>query len=409
MRHASMPIFLPFVFALSLFNACQPSAQSDTQIQPLTDLRRDGLIGQVKAVLTDDVVLVEQNGMWIESQQASSVSIYDQSGKRSLQTPFRVNLPTGYALIQHDLLFDPLPESGPSLNLNATDKTYVEHDARGNVIEKGRYDDQGRNPEVLIKYEFDFAGNWIKRTISRLTPKNGQPILLPSEAGFRHIVYFNSGAISAEKNQGEIAPAGAKQLKSPLAPTDANVANGRSLFIQKCAACHGQDGKAQTEFASVVAVRPEDLASQKARSLTEGEIYWLIDNGAKSTGMPAFKGRISDESVWQIALYVTQLSRSQSAGDQKALAAASPSPPSQTAPAIAERRYQLKGKVIAIQRDVKEVMIEHEEIPGYMGAMTMPFPLKDEKMLGKIKKDDRIRATLIIDRNGWRLENVVVE
>jgi len=51
--------------------------------------------------------------------------------------------------------------------------------------------------------------------------------------------------------------------------------------------------------------------------------------------------------------------------------------------------------------------MEHEAIEGYVEAMTMPFPLKDERLYGVIKPNDRIRATLvIIDSGGWWLENV---
>lgn len=55
------------------------------------------------------------------------------------------------------------------------------------------------------------------------------------------------------------------------------------------------------------------------------------------------------------------------------------------------------------------MVIEHEEIKGYMEAMAMPFPLLDEKMLGKLKKDDRIQATLVVGVGYWRLENVVIK
>lgn len=57
----------------------------------------------------------------------------------------------------------------------------------------------------------------------------------------------------------------------------------------------------------------------------------------------------------------------------------------------------------------QQVTIEHEEIQGYMEAMTMPFPLKDTKVLDKLKKDDRIQATLVVDRNGWWLEKVIIK
>jgi Cu/Ag efflux protein CusF len=155
-------------------------------------------------------------------------------------------------------------------------------------------------------------------------------------------------------------------------------------------------------------IKPGDLTGPRASAMTEGEIFSIINNGTGPSGMPAFKGRVSDEVLWQIALYVKQLSRSQ-ANNQNTVIAASSTPPAQKAPAAAEQRYQLKGKVVSINRESQEVLIEHEEIPNYMGAMTMPFPLKDEKILGKLKKDDLIQATLVVDRNGWRLEHVVIK
>lgn len=396
---------LPLTLASILTLSCGSSQPSNANPQNLTDRERDGLVGGVKAVLTDDVILVEQNGQWIETQQAWSTSIYDESGKRTSQTPFRVALPAGFAITQHELFFDPAKKSGGEHAVDARDNEYTKYDEKGNVIEKGRRDTQA--PQIAIKYEFDSAGNWIKRTISRLTEKNGQKTLLPAEASYRHIVYFNS-ASTANDDKTELVPAIAKQLKSPVAANEDNLARGRALFNQKCAACHGENGQSQTEFAAAAPARPEDLTGQKVRALTEGEIYSVINDGVKSSGMPAFKGRVSDESLWQIVLYVKRLSRNQAASNQTTLASSSPSPQPK-ASTVAEQRYPLKGKVVSVERELRQVMVEHEEIKGYMGAMTMPFPLKDEKILGKIKKDDRIEATLVVDSNGWRLENVMIK
>ncbi|MGH9938539.1 MAG: copper-binding protein, partial [Blastocatellia bacterium] len=65
--------------------------------------------------------------------------------------------------------------------------------------------------------------------------------------------------------------------------------------------------------------------------------------------------------------------------------------------------------VISVERELRQVTIEHEEIKGYMGAMTMPFPLNDEKALDRIKKNDRIEATLVVGSGKWGLENVVIK
>ena len=58
---------------------------------------------------------------------------------------------------------------------------------------------------------------------------------------------------------------------------------------------------------------------------------------------------------------------------------------------------------------MKQVIIEHEEVKGYMEAMTMPFPMKDDAALNKLKKGDKIQATLIVGIGFWRLENVVIK
>jgi mono/diheme cytochrome c family protein len=376
----------------------------------LTDRGRDGLIGPVKAVLTDDVILAEQNGQWLEIQQAWSTSIYDESGKRTLQTPFRIAAPGGYAITTHDAMFNPqakrqrVEEPAP----NNGGKWFKNYDDKGLLIEAARHDVSGKRVESFsVTYEFDDAGNWIKRRTRRSTESGQSAPSQPDEASYRHIIYFNSPA-APSRDQAGIIPATAKQLKSPLSANQENLTRGQTLFNQRCAACHGENGRSQTEFAAAMPVRPEDLTGEKVVALTEGEVYSVISDGVKPSGMPAFKGRISDDALWQLAIYVRRLSRNQPVSGQDTLASSSPTPQPKAPPA-AEQRYPFKGKVVSVERELRQVIVEHEEIKGYMGAMTMPFPLKDEKALGKIKKDDRIEATLVVDSNGWRLENVVIK
>ena len=73
-----------------------------------------------------------------------------------------------------------------------------------------------------------------------------------------------------------------------------------------------------------------------------------------------------------------------------------------------EHRYQLKGKVVEIDRKDKLVTVSHDDIPGYMVGMTMPFKLKDERLLKDMEEGDRIQATLVIAGLRSWLEEVVV-
>lgn len=63
----------------------------------------------------------------------------------------------------------------------------------------------------------------------------------------------------------------------------------------------------------------------------------------------------------------------------------------------AVRRYEVKGRIESIDLNRQRVTINHEEIKGYMDAMTMSFAVKDERMLRELKSGDQVRATLVYD------------
>ena len=69
------------------------------------------------------------------------------------------------------------------------------------------------------------------------------------------------------------------------------------------------------------------------------------------------------------------------------------------------QRYELKGKVVAVDRAKGELTIDHEEIVGYMPAMTMPYTLRDEDALKVVDAGDRVQATLVVTDDGYWLEN----
>ena len=72
------------------------------------------------------------------------------------------------------------------------------------------------------------------------------------------------------------------------------------------------------------------------------------------------------------------------------------------------KRYALKGKVIFIDKTTREVTVDHEAIPGFMGAMAMPYPVADTKMLEQIAPGDEIAADLVVTDGRPALEKVVV-
>jgi mono/diheme cytochrome c family protein len=103
------------------------------------------------------------------------------------------------------------------------------------------------------------------------------------------------------------APASAKKLKNPLTATEENIEAGRTLFNRNCASCHGEDGSAKTNVAGAMKVKPADLIGHAMHGITDGEIYWVIANGIKTSGMPAFSAKTRPNEQWQMALYVKHL------------------------------------------------------------------------------------------------------
>jgi protein SCO1/2 len=74
-----------------------------------------------------------------------------------------------------------------------------------------------------------------------------------------------------------------------------------------------------------------------------------------------------------------------------------------------EKRYELKGKVVAVEKDKRLVTIAHEEIKGYMSGMVMPFTIKDDWPFEiPLVPGDQINATLVVDGSTSWLEDVVI-
>ena len=62
-----------------------------------------------------------------------------------------------------------------------------------------------------------------------------------------------------------------------------------------------------------------------------------------------------------------------------------------------ERQYALEGEVLRIKADRTEVTIKHGDVKGFMPAMTMPFPIKDAKLLDGLAPGDLVKATLVVN------------
>jgi protein SCO1/2 len=79
-----------------------------------------------------------------------------------------------------------------------------------------------------------------------------------------------------------------------------------------------------------------------------------------------------------------------------------------TAASTDTKHFDLNGKVVSVDKTKKEVTISHDDIPGYMPAMTMPFPLKDEWAFDVLQPGNKVGAKLVIAADSFWLENIVI-
>ena len=70
------------------------------------------------------------------------------------------------------------------------------------------------------------------------------------------------------------------------------------------------------------------------------------------------------------------------------------------------KRYDLRGKIVAVDKAKKKATVAHEKIEGYMDAMTMDFPIKEDWVWDELSKDAEIRADLVVDKDGYWLEKI---
>lgn len=72
-----------------------------------------------------------------------------------------------------------------------------------------------------------------------------------------------------------------------------------------------------------------------------------------------------------------------------------------------EKRYNLTGKVVSIDKPAHSINIDGDEIPGFMAAMTMPYQVKDPSVLEKLSPGEQIKAEIVMGEDGAYLENIV--
>ena len=75
---------------------------------------------------------------------------------------------------------------------------------------------------------------------------------------------------------------------------------------------------------------------------------------------------------------------------------------------VPEQRFELEGRVVSVDAAAGTVTVDHRAVEGFMGAMTMPFPLKDRWAFDRLQSGDGLSAELVVKGKDYWLEGVVI-
>ena len=109
---------------------------------------------------------------------------------------------------------------------------------------------------------------------------------------------------------------GGRRDPSPLPATDEIVRRGQRAFSGYCAVCHGLDGQnTGVPFADAMSPPVPKLTSPDVQRYTDGQLHAVIANGLWPSGMPAARGLLADEEIWEIVQYIRHLPPAGSLGE----------------------------------------------------------------------------------------------
>jgi mono/diheme cytochrome c family protein len=115
------------------------------------------------------------------------------------------------------------------------------------------------------------------------------------------LLMLASPSVSQLKDNGWLGrvPESEHRQKSPICKNAASIAEGRNTFRDHCAQCHGENALGTNRASTLITARVQ-------RRATDGDLHWLLVNGNKEKGMPAW-AKLGDLKIWQVVSYVRSL------------------------------------------------------------------------------------------------------
>jgi mono/diheme cytochrome c family protein len=99
----------------------------------------------------------------------------------------------------------------------------------------------------------------------------------------------------------------ASSATNPFARDPGAASAGMSHYKENCLDCHGARAVDAAEFAKGLNPGPPMLDMEDTQKMSDGQLFWVVSNGIRASGMPAFSPTHNSEEIWKIVAFVRHL------------------------------------------------------------------------------------------------------
>ena len=113
----------------------------------------------------------------------------------------------------------------------------------------------------------------------------------------------------ARRARALLIPAAARARANPEPDTAEVQTEARAHWADHCASCHGADGRGQTEMGRGLYPKSPDMTAAATQGMSDGALFYIIENGVKLTGMPAWGNGTpeGERSSWHLVRFIRRL------------------------------------------------------------------------------------------------------
>jgi mono/diheme cytochrome c family protein len=102
-------------------------------------------------------------------------------------------------------------------------------------------------------------------------------------------------------------PSAARAAVNPVSDSPEVIADGRAHWADHCASCHANDGSGDTEMGKHFYPPAPDMRAAATQNKTDGELFFIIQNGVRMSGMPAWGAAGHQEDSWKLVHFIRHL------------------------------------------------------------------------------------------------------